>query len=193
MASVTTAYYLVHSMGSTQSFEDQDRVAAQNFANAARAAGVHRIIYLSCLGQSTDELSARLPIRKIGGARGWYNANWLWQLRGWLYNLARGGGLRRRRRDVDALQVGDTVDFWRVEAIEPGQRLRPSAEMKLPGHAWLEFEVTGDSAGCLIRQTATFDARGVLGRAYWYSVCPLHEFVFSGMLRAIAARAGTEN
>ena len=390
MAVVTTAYYLLHSMGSTQSFEDQDRVAAQNFANAARAAGVQRIIYLGGLGQSTDELSAHLrsrqevgeilkstgvpviefrasvvigsgslsfemiralverlpvmiaprwvsvaaqpiaiadllsylidalnlpiegnktfeiggsdrvsygglmreyarqrglkrlvisvplltprlsslwlglitplyvrvgrklidsirhetvvedqtalsifpiqpcgfreaiaaalkangqrlltdsrtirvsvgpeaafaPIRKIGGARGWYYANWLWQLRGWLDNLAGGVGLRRGRRDADALQVGDTVDFSRVEAIEPGQRLRLSAEMKLPGRAWLEFEVAGDSAGCLIRQTATFDARGLLGRAYWYSVCPLHEFVFSGMLRGIAARAGTEN
>ena len=390
MAGVTTAYYLVHSMGSTQSFEDQDRVAAQNFANAARAAGVQRIIYLGGLGQNTDELSAHLrsrqevgeilkstgvpviefrasvvigsgslsfemiralverlpvmiaprwvsvaaqpiaiadllsyliaaldlpiegnrifeiggsdrvsygglmreyarqwglkrlvisvplltprlsslwlglitplyvrvgrklidsirhqtvvqdrtalntfpiqpcgfreaitaalqangqhlmtdsrtirvsvgpeaafaPIRKIGGASGWYYANWLWQLRGWLDNLAGGVGLRRGRRDADALQVGDTVDFWRVEAIEPDRRLRLSAEMKLPGHAWLEFEVTGDSAGCLIRQTATFDARGLLGRAYWYSVCPLHEFVFSGMLRGIAARAGTEN
>ncbi len=390
MAGVTTAYYLVHSMGSTQSFEDQDRVAAQNFANAARAAGVERIIYLGGLGQSTDELSAHLrsrqevgeilrstgvpviefrasvvigsgslsfemiralverlpvmiaprwvsvaaqpiaiadllsyliaaldlpldgsktfeiggsdrvsygglmreyarqrglkrlvisvplltprlsslwlglitplyvrvgrklidsirhetvvedqtalstfpiqpsgfrdaisaalkadgkhlltdfrtirvsvgpeaafaPIRKIGGARGWYYANWLWQLRGWLDNLAGGVGLRRGRRDADALQVGDTVDFWRVEAIEPGRRLRLSAEMKLPGRAWLEFKVTEDSAGCLISQTATFDARGLLGRAYWYSVCPLHEFVFSGMLRGIAARAGTEN
>jgi uncharacterized protein YbjT (DUF2867 family) len=390
MAGVNTAYYLVHSMGSTQSFEDQDRMAAQNFANAAREAGVERIIYLGGLGQSTNQLSAHLrsrqevgeilrstgvpvvefrasvvigsgslsfemiralverlpvmiaprwvsvaaqpiaiadllsyliadldlpvegnrtfeiggsdrvsygglmreyarqrglkrlvisvplltprlsslwlglitplyvrvgrklidsirhetvvedqaalrtfpiqpcgfreaiaaalkangqhlmtdsrtirvtvgpeaafvPIRRIGGARGWYYANWLWQLRGWLDKLAGGGGLRRGRRDPDELRVGDAVDFWRVEAIEPGLRLRLSAEMKLPGRAWLEFEVLGDSSGSFIRQTATFDARGLLGRAYWYSVYPLHEFVFSGMLRGIAARAGTEN
>lgn len=390
MAGVNTACYLVHSMGSTQSFEDQDRVAAQNFANAAREAGVQRIIYLGGLGQSTDRLSAhlrsrqevgeilrsggvpvvefrasvvigsgslsfemiralveRLPvmiaprwvsvaaqpiaiadllsyliaaldlplegnktfeiggsdrvsygglmreyarqrglkrlvisvplltprlsslwlglitplyvrvgrklidsirhetvvqdqaaltsfriqpcgfreaiaaalkangkhlltdtrttrvnvgpeaafaaIRRIGGARGWYYANWLWQIRGWLDKLAGGGGLRRGRRDPDELRVGDAVDFWRVEAIEPDRRLRLSAEMKLPGRAWLEFVVAGDSTGCSIRQTATFDARGLLGRTYWYSVYPLHEFVFSGMLRGIAAQAGKEN
>jgi uncharacterized protein YbjT (DUF2867 family) len=389
MAGVNTAYYLVHSMASTQSFEEQDRAAAQNFANAAREAGVERIIYLGGLGQSTQQLSAHLrsrqevgqilrstgvpviefrasvvigsgslsfemiralverlpvmiaprwvsvaaqpiaiadllsyltaaldlplegsrtfeiggadrvsygglmreyarqrglkrllisvpfltprlsslwlglvtplyvrvgrklidsichetvvedrtalttfriqpcgfreaiaaalrehgkhlmtdsrtihvnvspeaafaPIRRIGGARGWYYANSLWQIRGWLDKLAGGAGLRRGRRDADALQVGDTVDFWRVEAIQPGRLLRLFAEMKLPGRAWLEFEVTGDATGCLIRQTATFDARGLLGRAYWYSVCPLHEFVFSGMLRGIAARARTE-
>ena len=101
--------------------------------------------------------------------------------------------MRQGRRDPDALQVGDAVDFWRVEAIEPGHRLRLSAEMKLPGRAWLEFEVTGDGTGCSIRQTATFDARGLLGRAYWYCICPLHEFVFRGMLRGIAARARLEN
>lgn len=127
-------------------------------------------------------------IRRIGGATGWYYANWLWKLRGMLDSLAGGVGMRRGRRDPDSLQAGDTVDFWRVEAIEPGHKLRLAAEMKLPGRAWLEFEVTGDATGATIRQTATFDAKGVLGRAYWYSVFPLHEFVFGGMLRGIAER-----
>lgn len=127
-------------------------------------------------------------IRRIGGATGWYYANWLWQLRGFLDSLIGGVGLRRGRRDPDALSVGDTVDFWRVEAMEPDHRLRLSAEMKLPGRAWLEFEVTSDGTGSIIRQTATFDPKGVLGRAYWYSVLPLHEFVFGGMLRGIADR-----
>ena len=96
--------------------------------------------------------------------------------------------MRRGRRDPNDPVVGDTLDFWRVEAYEPGRRLRLAAEMKVPGRAWLEFEVTGDSTGSVIRQTASFDARGLLGRAYWYAVFPLHQFVFGGMLRAIAAR-----
>jgi uncharacterized protein YbjT (DUF2867 family) len=385
MAGVDTAYYLVHSMGSTESFEEQDRTAAQNFAAAAREAGVRRIIYLGGLGPSAEKLSAHLrsrhevgeilrsagvavvefrasvvigsgslsfemiralverlpimiaprwvavaaqpiaitdllayllaaldlpldgnkifeiggsdrvsyggmmkeyarqrglkrlvisvplltprlsslwlglvtplyvrvgrklidsichativedqtalqqfkirpcgyreaieaalnadgrhlmidsrtihvtvspedgfaPIRRIGGARGWYYANWLWQLRGLLDRLVGGAGLRRGRRDPDSLRVGDTVDFWRVEAMEPNRRLRLAAEMKLPGRAWLEFEVARDANGCVIRQTATFDPKGLLGRAYWYSVFPLHQFVFGGMLRGIAAK-----
>lgn len=389
MAGVDTAYYLVHSMGSTQSFEDQDRTAAQNFADAAREAGIRRIIYLGGLGHSGEKLSAHLqsrhevgdvlrstgipviefrasvvigsgslsfemiralvellpvmiaprwvsvaaqpiaiadllsyllaaldlpldgnkifeiggsdqvsygglmkeyarqrglkrlvisvplltprlsslwlglvtplyvrvgrklidsichativedqtaleqfkirpcgyreaikaalnlavngdgrhlridsrtihvttspedafaPIRRIGGARGWYYANWLWRLRGLLDRLFGGIGLRRGRRDPESLRVGDTVDFWRVEAMEPDRRLRLAAEMKLPGRAWLEFEVTRDATGSVIRQTATFDPKGLLGRAYWYSVFPLHQFVFGGMLQSIAAK-----
>ncbi len=387
MACVGTAYYLVHSMGSTQSFEEQDRTAALNFANAARDVGVQRIIYLGGLGHSTGQLSAHLrsrqevgeilrsagvpviefrasvvigsgslsfemiralverlpvmiaprwvsvdaqpiaiadllaylltaldypvasgrifeiggsdrvsygglmreyarqrglkrlvisvpfltprlsslwlglvtplyvrvgrklidsirhstivedptaltefgirpcgfreaiaaainaenkhlktdlrtthvnsspkeafvPIRRIGGVSGWYYANWLWQLRGWMDKLAGGVGMRRSRRDPDSLSIGDVVDCWRVEAFEPDHLLRLVAEMKLPGRACLEFEVTGDSTGSLIRQTASFDPLGLLGRAYWYSVLPLHHFVFSGMLQGIAARIG---
>jgi hypothetical protein len=78
-----------------------------------------------------------------------------------------------------------------VEALEPDRRLRLAAEMKLPGRAWLEFEVTPDATGSIIRQTATFDAKGLLGRAYWYSVFPFHQFVFDGMLQAIAAASRT--
>jgi len=130
-------------------------------------------------------------IRRIGGATGWYYANWLWRLRGLLDMLWGGAGFRRGRRDPDLLDVGDTVDFWRVEALEPDRRLRLAAEMKLPGRAWLEFEVTPDATGSIIRQTATFDAKGLLGRAYWYSVFPFHQFVFDGMLQAIAAASRT--
>jgi uncharacterized protein YbjT (DUF2867 family) len=126
------------------------------------------------------------PIRRIGGNRGWYYANWLWELRGLLDKLVGGVGLRRGRRDSDSLCVGDVVDFWRVEVLVPDRRLRLAAEMKLPGHAWLEFEVTDDSTGSVIRQTALFDPIGLLGRVYWYSVLPLHHFVFPGMLRGIA-------
>jgi Protein of unknown function (DUF2867) len=124
----------------------------------------------------------------VTGARGWYCANWLWRLRGLLDRLFGGAGLRRGRRDPDSLRVGDTVDFWRAEAMEPDRRPRLAAEMKLPGRAWLEFEVTRDATGSLIRQTATFDPKGLLGRAYWYSVFPLHQFVFGGLLQALRRR-----
>lgn len=138
------------------------------------------------------ELSPELafaPIERIGGATGWYYGHFLWRIRGFLDLIIGGVGLRRGRRDPDRLIVGDTVDFWRVEAIEPNRLLRLSAEMKLPGRAWLQFEVEPSNNGSIIRQTAMFDPYGLPGLLYWYSLYPLHEFVFAGMLRNIA-RAG---
>lgn len=133
--------------------------------------------------------AAFAPIRSIGGANGWYYGNWLWRIRGLLDLLFGGVGLRRGRRHPTGLAVGDTLDFWRVETFEPDRRLRLAAEMKLPGRAWLEFEVEPDGNGTRIRQTAVFDPVGLLGLAYWYGIHPLHARVFAGMLRAIAARA----
>jgi hypothetical protein len=127
------------------------------------------------------------PIRHIGGATGWYYANWLWRLRGFLDLLCGGVGVRRGRRDPERLSIGETVDWWRVEAFEPDRRLRLWAEMKLPGRAWLEFEVEGDAHSSTIRQTAIFDPIGLSGLAYWYLIYPLHQLVFAGMLRGIAA------
>lgn len=129
------------------------------------------------------------PIRRIGGRTGWYYGNWLWSLRGFLDLLAGGVGIRRGRRDQEELRAGDTLDFWRVELYERPQRLRLQAEMKCPGRAWLEFEVTPCDEGSMIRQTAIFDPVGLLGILYWYSVYPLHQFVFEGMLRNIAKAA----
>jgi uncharacterized protein YbjT (DUF2867 family) len=126
------------------------------------------------------------PIRRIGGATGWYYATWLWRLRGAIDLMAGGVGLRGRG-DPENLRVGDIVDCWRVDILEPNRRLRLAAEMKLPGRAWLEFEVTGDISGSTIRQIATFDPLGLWGRAYWYAVYPLHQSIFGGMLRGIAA------
>ena len=94
--------------------------------------------------------------------------------------------MRRGRRDPRQLRVGDTVDFWRVERFEPGRLLRLAAEMKLPGRAWLQFEVQGNESGSTIRQTAIFDPVGVPGLAYWYGLYPIHQRVFAGMLRGIA-------
>jgi len=131
------------------------------------------------------------PIRRIGGQAGWYYANGMWRLRGFLDLLVGGVGLRRGRRDPEQLVVGDTIDFWRVEAYEPDQRLRLAAEMKVPGRAWLEFEVRPETgaSGSVIRQTAVFDPAGLPGLAYWYGVYPVHARVFAGMLKRIAARA----
>jgi len=97
--------------------------------------------------------------------------------------------MRRGRAHPLRLQVGDTIDFWRVEALEPDRRLRLIAEMKVPGQAWLEFEVTAEGGGTVIRQTAIFDPAGWLGRAYWYALFPVHQLVFAGMLRGIARAA----
>ena len=97
--------------------------------------------------------------------------------------------MRRGRPAPEDLHVGDALDFWRVEAYEPDRRLRLSAEMKLPGRAWLEFEVVPREGGATIRQTALFDPVGLFGRVYWYGVYPLHLLVFAGMLRGIARAA----
>jgi hypothetical protein len=129
------------------------------------------------------------PILRMGGDSGWYAWNSLWRLRGFLDLLAGGVGSRRGRRSPTTLRVGDTVDFWRVEALEPNRRLRLVAEMRLPGRAWLEFEVTGDDRSATITQSAIFDPVGLGGRAYWYALYPLHHLVFGGMLRGIAAAA----
>jgi uncharacterized protein YbjT (DUF2867 family)/tryptophan-rich sensory protein len=129
-------------------------------------------------------------IRRIGGATGWYYGKWLWRLRGTIDLLLGGVGMRRGRRNADSLRVGDTVDCWRVEAFEPDRRLLLRAEMNLPGRAWLEFAAEPLSTGSRIRQTALYEPVGLLGRAYWYLVYPLHQFVFAGMLRGIVNAAG---
>lgn len=120
---------------------------------------------------------------KIGGNQGWYYANTLWKIRGYLDQLSGGVGLRRGRTHPDKIYSGDALDFWRVLlADKKEKRLLLFAEMKLPGDAWLEFEIKGSS----IHQTATFRPRGLWGRLYWYSLVPFHYFIFKGMIRNIA-------
>jgi uncharacterized protein YbjT (DUF2867 family) len=129
------------------------------------------------------------PVRRIGGGNGWYYANSLWRLRGFLDLLVGGVGLRRGRRDPKTPTVGSALDFWRVELYEPDRLLRLRAEMRLPGRAWLQFEVDGDPHGSQIRQTALFDPVGLAGVVYWYALLPLHKLVFRGMLNGIAQAA----
>lgn len=131
------------------------------------------------------------PVQRIGGGTGWYFADWLWRLRGWLDLLVGGVGMRRGRRDPEHLLPGDTVDSWRVEAFEPGRLLRLCAEMKLPGRAWLQFEVEARGPGSVLHQTAIFEPIGVSGLLYWYGLYPLHTVVFDGMLRGLARAAGS--
>lgn len=131
------------------------------------------------------------PISRIGGKAGWYYGNLLWRLRG-LLDLAVGGpGMRRGRRDPASVVAGDSLDFWRVEAVEPGRLLRLAAEMRVPGRAWLQFEVTPEAGGSLIRQTAIFDPVGIRGLLYWYGLWGVHRLMFAGMLRNIARAASS--
>jgi len=127
-------------------------------------------------------------IERIGGRTGYYAWNSLWRMRGFLDLLAGGVGMRRGRNDPERLKAGDAVDFWRVERVEPDRLLRLAAEMKVPGRAWLEFEVTAEGTGSRLRQTAIFDPVGFWGQAYWYVLYPIHQVVFAGMLRGIANR-----
>ena len=101
--------------------------------------------------------------------------------------------MSRGRRDLDSCAVGDSIDGWTVEAYERDHRLRLSADFKLPGRGWLEFEVTplDGGRGSRIRQTATFDPRGILGRMYWYALLPIHRLMFRGMLDRIGQRCGS--
>jgi hypothetical protein len=129
-------------------------------------------------------------IEGIGGEAGWYSFPLAWSVRGLADRLIGGVGLRRGRRDPARLLAGDALDFWRVEAIEPGRLLRLRAEMKLPGLAWLELSVRPDAKGrTRYRQQAIFRPRGLAGHAYWWTVWPFHGLVFGAMTRNIATAA----
>jgi uncharacterized protein YbjT (DUF2867 family) len=187
-----------------QALANEDReIAETRWSDAISAGGTEQALFGgygggSFRGRLVDSRHCDLelapaaafePIRRIGGSTGWYAHDWLWHLRGFVDLLLGGVGLRRGRRDPNELRIGDTVDWWRVEEYEPAHRLRLRAEMKLPGRAWLEFEVEPKGRGCTIRQTACFDPSGLLGLAYWYGIYPLHAAVFRGMLGGIALAA----
>jgi len=126
----------------------------------------------------------------LGGNKGWLTFEWAWKLRGILDRLVGGVGFRRGRRHPQNLRVGDALDFWRVEAIKPGQLLRLRAEMKVPGRAWLEFQATdaGDQKTKLV-QTAYFAPKGLFGLLYWYGLYPIHSLIFSSMIDHVAEDA----
>ena len=179
--------------------QEDEAVVISRWSDALSAAGAPtswggvrfgaRLVDSRAMTVDVPPARAFAPIEAIGGTTGWYGLDALWRLRGFLDLIVGGVGMRRGRRHPTQLVAGDALDFWRVESIEPGHRLRLAAEMKLPGRAWLEFEVTGDGRSSTIRQTAVFDPVGWSGLAYWYALFPLHEAVFAGMLRGIARAA----
>ena len=130
-----------------------------------------------------DEEKVLTNIWKIGGKTGWYYANWLWQIRGFIDKLFGGVGLRRGRKNTHNITTGETLDFWRViDANKNDKRLLLFAEMKLPGEAWLEFKINDN----ILTQTATFRPHGLSGRIYWYLLIPIHKIIFQGMISKIA-------
>jgi uncharacterized protein YbjT (DUF2867 family) len=135
---------------------------------------------------------AFMPIEQIGGKSGWYFGDWMWGLRGLIDQLVGGVGLRRGRRDPERLVPGDAVDFWRVAKIERNPLFIMEAEIKVPGRAWLQFELNPVEEGSRIRLTAIFDPVGVTGLIYWYSMYPFHGMIFTGMLKTMARLAESE-
>ncbi|MCX6285150.1 MAG: SDR family oxidoreductase [Bacteroidetes bacterium] len=154
--------------------------------------GVSGLIEVPVHGCFTDRRERKIKntdatlkrIWAVGGKNGWYYANWLWELRGFIDKLFGGVGLRRGRKSSTEISPGDALDFWRVLlASKEDKRLLLYAEMKLPGEAWLEFLIIDNK----VFQTATFRPLGLLGRLYWYSMLPFHAFIFRGMLKNIAS------
>jgi hypothetical protein len=153
--------------------------------------GISDLVQVPSHGCFTDRKEAIIEdeerilerIWTIGGKQGWYYANWLWGIRGFMDKLAGGVGLRRGRKSNTKISAGDALDFWRVLlASRDDKRLLLYAEMKLPGEAWLEFRISEKK----LYQTATFRPLGLWGRIYWYSLLPFHVFIFRGMINRIA-------
>ena len=153
--------------------------------------GISKLIEVPVYGCFTDKRERKINdvnitlknIWAIGGNNGWYYANWLWKLRGFIDKIVGGVGLRRGRKSTTEITPGDAIDFWRVLlASKEDKRLLLYAEMKLPGEAWLEFTITSNK----LCQIATFRPLGLWGRLYWYSMLPFHAFIFRGMLKNIA-------
>jgi hypothetical protein len=127
----------------------------------------------------------------IGGERGWFYADWVWRLRGFLDRLVGGIGMRRGRRNPDSLRAGDALDFWRVEEVRENRLVRLRAEMKVPGRAWLQFEVVPEAGAeaSVLTQTAFFEPKGLAGLLYWVVLYPFHRPIFSGLIGEIKRRS----
>ena len=138
-----------------------------------------------------DANSVMQTVKSVGGDTGWFAFDWLWAIRGFIDELLGGVGVRRGRRHPIDLRVGDTVDFFKVTLISP-TRLRLLAEMKVPGHAWLEWSVKETGTGTVVEQQALFVPRGLLGRAYWYLLLPAHILIWRKMLQNLVKLAERE-
>jgi hypothetical protein len=128
-------------------------------------------------------------VERLGGESGWPAANGLWRLRGVADRMVGGVGMRLGRRDPERLRVGDALDFWRVEEVRRPELLRLRAEMRLPGRAWLQYEVIPEGNASRLTQTAFFEPKGLPGLAYWYGLYPVHSLIFRDLVRNLAKRA----
>lgn len=182
-----------------QALETEDiefkRISLSEFFARTRPSRYWTTVRLGCRILDTRTARVSAPIEdafrvvcSIGGKNGYFYADWLWRLRGLIDRLVGGVGMRRTDERKAELQVGDQIDWWTVEKVERNRSLRLRADMKVPGRAWLDFDLTTDSGDTVIRQTAIFDARGLTGRAYWWALYPAHLLVFSGLLRGIVER-----
>lgn len=129
---------------------------------------------------------------KVGGKTGWFHSNWMWRMRGMLDRLLMGVGSARGRRSASTLRINDVIDFWRVENIKKDNLLLLRAEMKLPGHAWLEFFTEEGEGINRLAVNAFFEPRGIRGRIYWYMFVPFHYVIFNNLLKQIERRAGED-
>ena len=170
-------------------WSDASSSPARPFAGDPEWAGGTLLVDRRTVETSASRENLFWAFSRIGGSVGYYTYNWAWRLRGLLDTLVSGVGLRRGRRHPEEVRLHDTVDFWRVSALMPGEYLQLSAEMRLPGEAWLEWRVIENGARRRLEQTAYFRPRGLAGRLYWYAMLPLHNIIFERMVRRIAQEA----
>ncbi len=147
--------------------------------------------YTASYTLDSDKSAQRLfrAVCKVGGDTGWFQNNWMWRMRGGVDRLFFGVGSARGRRRRSELRVNDVIDFWRVEEIRPPCQLLLRAEMRLPGKAWLEFDIVPGSEKTRLTVTAFFHTHSPWGRAYWYAFLPFHHFIFNGLIQQIEKRA----
>lgn len=146
----------------------------------------NKLVYTKKIIVYCSQSEAFYTLQQIGGKKGWYYANFIWKIRGFIDILVGGTGYRRGRKDPININEGDFLDWWRVEQLSPPTCLRLFAEMKLPGRAWLEFELKAISSTISeIYLSAIFDPSGLIGRLYWYSLYPIHFFIFNGLLKGL--------
>jgi uncharacterized protein YbjT (DUF2867 family) len=175
---------------------EDSEIAATRWSDAASSAGeVKTWAGVRFGNRLADTRTVRIPVSpskvftvlsQIGGKHGWFYANRLWRLRGWLDLLVGGVGMRRGRSNSRRLRVGDVVDCWRVESVAENRTVLLTSEMKMPGRAWLRFDIQESDGQTELQQTALFDPVGLLGLAYWHFLWFVHQFVFAGMIRGVA-------
>lgn len=165
-----------------------DSIAAYQYKKQKNYDYGKKLQTLESIKVNTDLKAAFKPIMEIGGKNGWYFADFLWEIRGFIDLIIGGPGLKRGRRSATELRVGDALDWWRVVEVVPNHKLILEAEMLLPGKARLEFEAAKIQTGVKLIQRAIFEPIPFWGPLYWYLLLPIHHLIFKGMLRGIKQR-----